>query len=87
MTVAMARLEIVRFDPYPDPVTGYRVVQVALDGRLAVPLDIHESEYRDLSADQFDKRLMRQAEIALSYYGDHRQARLNEDGTIAARAA
>jgi hypothetical protein len=83
----MAQLEIVRFDSYPDPITGYRVVQVALDGRLAVPLDIHESEYRDMSAEAFEKRLIVQARIALDYYGDHRNARQLEDGTIAARAA
>ena len=83
----MARLEIVRFDSYPDPITGYRVVQVALDGRLAVPLDIHESEYRELKADEFEKRLVRQAEIALSYYGDYRHARPNEDGTLAPQGA
>ena len=83
----MARLEIVRFDSHPDPITGYRVVQVALDGRLAVPLDIHESEYRELRADEFEKRLVRQAEIALSYYGDYRRARPNEDGTLAPQGA
>jgi len=76
-------LEIVRFDNRPDSITGFRVVQVALNGELAVPCDIHESEYREMSSEDFKQYLIRTARSALNYYGDARVLRRNEDGTFA----
>jgi len=75
-------LEIVRFDNRPDPITGFRVVQVALNGELAVPCDIHEAEFREMSSEDFEAYLIRTARSALHYYGDARVIRRNEDGTF-----
>lgn len=75
------RLEIVRFDSRPDVNTGYRVVQVAIDGHLAVPMDIHDSDYLSLSTRDFEEKLLANGEALLRYYGDARMIRHREDGS------
>lgn len=76
------RLEIVRCDSLrPDATTGYFVVQVAIDGRLAVPMDIHVSDYKALTDKQFEAKLLHDGEALLRMYGDCRKVRFREDGS------
>ena len=76
-----AKLEIIRFDSMPDPASGYRVVQLALDGKLCVPLDIYEKQYREMTQERFEAYLRKQAEVAIRTFGDYRRVRRQEDGT------
>lgn len=75
------RLEIVRFDSCPDSNTGYRVVQVAIDGVLAVPMDIHAEHINALSSKDFEAKLMRDGSALIRHYGDARYIRHHEDGS------
>ena len=79
-----SRVEIVNFQPWPDR-TGYFQVQVAVNGKLAWPFDVHESDWHEMNARQRAAYLERSAISLLGRYGDAREIRIREDGQIVPR--
>jgi hypothetical protein len=57
------------------------VVQVAVDGALAVPMDIHETDYGAMSAGAFEAKLLRDGLTLIRQYGDCRKVKYREDGS------
>lgn len=74
-------IEIVRYQSWPNA-DGYRSVQVAVDGRLSWPFDIHESVWGPLDEDGRMKYLEHSARTLIGRYGDARSTRINEAGDI-----
>jgi hypothetical protein len=55
----------------------YYKAQVAIDGRLAMSLEVHASERARYKSDEdFRAMIVRQSESLLSMYGDVRESRL-----------
>ena len=79
-----SRLEIVSFENWPDR-TGYFKVQVALNGKLSWPFDIHESDWKQMNGHEQVAYLERSAIALLGRYGDAREIRVREDGQIVPR--
>ena len=79
-----SRVEIVEFQPWPDR-TGYFKVQVAVNGRLAWPFDIHESDWQQMDEREQHAYLERSAIALLGRYGDAREIRVRDDGQIVAK--
>jgi hypothetical protein len=78
-----SRVEIVKFQPWPDR-TGYFQVQVALDGHLAWPFDVSETDWAQMNDRERADYLERSAVTLLGRYGDAREIRIREDGAIVA---
>jgi hypothetical protein len=73
-----ARLEILKISDNHD---GWRQAHLALDGKLACPLDISEERYRSFKHEaEWLKYLESQAAIAIRVFGDFRNIRRREDG-------
>ena len=79
-----SRVEIVSFEQWPDR-TGYFKVQVAVNGKLSWPFDIHESDWKQMDSGQQADYLERSAIALLGRYGDAREIRVREDGQIVPR--
>jgi hypothetical protein len=80
----VAGLEMVRFQEHRDSVT----VQVAFEGRLAVPLTVGREAFWSWPSDA-DRHewLMRSARTLLDLYGDARDSQVLSDGEVTQRAA
>lgn len=78
VTGMAGRLEIIRIS---ENVDGWRQAQLALDGKLACPLDISEERYRSFRSEaEWLRYLESQAEVAIRTFGDYRKIRRREDG-------
>lgn len=75
------RVEITHFDPHWNS-EGYRKIQVAVDGRLAWPFDIHQSEYGEMSDEEFEAYVEKCGRRLIDHYGDARKVRIREDGQV-----
>lgn len=78
------RLEVVSFQPWPDR-SGYFKVQVAVDGKLSWPFDVHEGDWGQLTEEQREAYLLMSATTLLGRYGDARKVKIREDGQIVPR--
>lgn len=78
------RVEIVHFDSRWNP-EGYRSIQVAVDGALSWPFDIHQSEYSEMDDDEFEAYVEKCARRLLAHYGDARDVRVTNEGQIVRR--
>ena len=79
-----SRVEIVHFQPWPDR-TGYFQVQVAVAGKLAWPFDVSEIDWNQMDERERAAYLERSAVTLLGRYGDAREIKIREDGTIVPR--
>jgi len=79
-----SRVEVITFQPWPDR-TGYFKVEVAVNGRLAWPFDIHEADWKEMTEREQHAYLERSAITLLGRYGDAREIRVREDGQIVPR--
>ena len=76
-------LEMVDFRPNQNSVT----FQVALDGKLAVPATISETEFWNWPSEvERHKFLARSARTLLDIFGDAREGRVLSDSEVSARA-
>ena len=74
------------FQSWPDR-SGYFKVEVAVNGKVAWPFDIHEGDWKSMDDRERAAYLERSAITLLGRYGDAREIRVREDGQIVPRDA
>jgi hypothetical protein len=75
------RVEIVHFDSHWNS-EGYRKIQVAVNGQLSWPFDIHRSEYFEMTDDEFAAYAEKCGRRLIAHYGDARKVKFRNDGQI-----